>query len=149
MSERPKTTGKMRRPIARLALLAAAVALLTLTVVGPALAKPATPPKVKARPFMCQAIVSERATETTFTAMVLRGNRAMKHSIGQFVTFTVGESTVIVRIDKEGATVIKLVDLVAGDRVLINGRIERTIPETPPVFKARLIRDRGPVPTKT
>lgn len=149
MRKRFKAAGKVRRPAARIALLAAAVALLALAVAGPVVAKPAAPPKAKARPFMCQAIVtSVDTTGTALTATVVKGNRVMKHSIGQDVAFAVGEATVIVRISKEGATVIGLGDLVVGDRVLINGRIERA-GSAPPVYKARLIRDRGPAPTKT
>lgn len=149
MRDHFKPARKARRPFAKVTLLAAAVALLALTVAGPVMAKPAAPPKVKTRPFMAQAIVvSVDTTAGVFSANVLKGNRAMKHLdlIGEVVTFTVGESTVIVRIDKEGATVIKLADLVAKDRVLINGRIDRT---AVPVFRARLIRDRGPAPAKT
>jgi len=149
MRARFKAAGKGRRPAARIALLAAAVALLALTLAGPVVAKPAAPPKAKARPFMVQAIVtSVDTTGTAFTAKVVKGNHAMKVSKGQDVTFAVGASTVIVKINKEGATLIGLGDLVVGDRVLINGRIER-IGSAPPVFKARLIRDRGPAPIKT
>ena len=149
MKECVRAAGRVWRPAAKIALLAAAVALLALTVAGPVVAQSAAPPKAKARPFMCQAIVtSVDTTATAFTAKVVKGNRAMKPSIGEVVPFAVGESTVIVKISKEGATVIGLGDMVVGDRVLINGRIDLT-DRTAPVFKARLIRDRGRAPTKT
>lgn len=149
MRERVRAAGRVRRPAARIALLATAVALLALTVAGPAVAQSAASPKAKARPFLCLATVtSVDVTAETLTAKVVKGNRAMKPSIGQDVTFAVGDSAVIVRISKEGATTITLGDLVAGDRVLITGRVDRTNPDAP-VFKAWLILDRGPVPTKT
>jgi len=149
MRERGRAASRVRRPAATVALLAAAVALLALTLAGPVVARPAAPPVVKARPFVCKATVtSVDEALKTLTAKVVNGNRPMKASIGKDVTFTVGDFTVIVRISKDGATVIGLGDLVAGDRVLINGRIDRRVP-TAPVFRARLIRDRGPVPTQT
>ena len=150
MRERSSTPGRQWRPAVRIAVLAAAVALIAFAAAATVVAKP-TAPKVKSQPFMVQAIVSvdtSGTAGTAFTASVVKGNHAMKALISQEVTFTVSASTVIVRINKEGATIMGPDDLAVGDRVLINGRIERT-KTAPPVFKARLIRDRGPVPTKT
>ena len=99
---------------------------------------------------MAQAVVDvgRRRAAQTLTATVIKGNRAMKRlQIGKDVVFAVGEATVIVKISKEGATTIGLGDLVAGDRVLVNGRVDRTIPDAP-VFKVWLIIDRGPAPAR-
>ena len=126
MRERSSTPGRHWRPAVRIAVLAAAVALIAFAVAGTVVAKP-TAPKVKSQPFMVQAIVSVETTAgTAFTASVIKGNHAMKALISKDVTFTVSASTVIVRINKEGATIIGPDDLAVGDRVLISGRIERT-----------------------
>jgi len=150
MRDRVSTPCRQWRPAVRIALLAAAVALIAFAAAGTVVAKP-TAPKVKAQPFMVQAIVSvdtSGTAGTAFKAKVVKANHAMKVSKGQEVTFALSASTIIVKISKEGATIVGPGDLAVGDRVLINGRIERT-KTAKLVFKARLIRDRGPVPTKT
>ena len=149
MNTRVRAAGRVRRPAARIALLAAAVALLALMVAGPVVARAAAPPKAKARPFTARATVtSVDVSARTLTAKVIRGDRPMKTSIGKDVTFAVGDAAVIVRIGEEGATTIGLGDLVAGDRVLVKGRVDRTDPAAP-VFRARLIIDRGPAPLES
>ena len=149
LREPVRAPGRVRRPpAARIALLAAAVALLAFTVAGPAMARAAAPPTAKARPFMAQATVTAvDVSAKTLTAKVLKGNRQMKTSIGKDVTFAVGDSAVIVKIGEQGATTISLGALVAGDRVLVAGRVDRTNPAMP-VFKAWLVIDRGPAPLK-
>jgi hypothetical protein len=148
MRKRVTAAEKIRRPVAKLALVAAAVALLCLMVAGPVVAQSAAP-KVKARPFMAQTIVtSVDATAKTITATVVKGNRAMKASLGTDVVFTLSDAAVLVKVSKDGATTIGLGDLVAGDRVMIHGRIDLTNLAAP-VFKAWLIIDRGPKPTTT
>ena len=146
---RVRAAGRVRRPAARIALLAAAVALLALTAAASAVAQAAAPPSAKARPFLARATVtSVDVSGETLTAKVVKGNRPMKPSIGKNVTFAVGDSAVIVKIGEDGATTIGLGGLVAGDRVLITGRVDRTNPDAP-LFNAWLIIDRGPKPVKT
>jgi hypothetical protein len=148
MRTRVRAAGKIRRPAARIALLAAAVALLCLMVAGPVVAQAAAP-KVKARPFSAKATVtSVDVTAKTLTANVVKGNRAMKASIGKDLVFTLSDAAVLVKVSKDGATTIALGDLVAGDRVLIHGRVDLTDPAAP-VFKVWLIIDRGPAPPTT
>ncbi len=149
LRKRVRAAGRIRRPAARIALLAAAVALLALTVAGPVVARAAAPPAAKPRPFMAQTTVtSVDLSGKTLTARVVKGNRPMKASIGKDVTFAVGDSAVIVKIGEDGAATIGLGGLVAGDRVLVTGRVDRTNPAAP-LYKAWLIIDRGPVPLKT
>jgi len=149
LRKRIRAAGRVRRPAARIALLAAAVTLLALMVAGPAVAQAAAPPNVKARHFMAQATVtSVNVAAKTLTAKVVKGNRPMKASIGKDVVFAVGDSAIIVKIGEEGATTIGLGGLVAGDRVLVTGRVDRTHPDAM-VFNAWLIIDRGPKPLKT
>ena len=150
LREPVRAPGRVRRPpAARIALLAAAVALLAFTVAGPAMARAAAPPTAKARPFMAQATVTAvDVSAKTLTAKVLKGNRQMKTSIGKDVTFAVGDAAVIVKIGEDGATTVALSGLVAGDRVLVRGRVDRTNPAAP-AFNAWLIIDRGPKPLKT
>ena len=146
---RVRAAGRVRRPAARSALLAAAVALLALTVAAPVMAQAAAPTKAKARHFMAQATVtSVDVAAMTLTANVVKGNRPLKPSIGKDATFTVGDCAVIVKIGEDDVTELDLGDLVAGDRVLVTGRVDRTNPDAP-VFKAWLIIDRGPKPLKT
>jgi len=149
LREPVRAPGRVRRPpAARIALLAAAVALLAFTVAGPAMARAAAPPTAKARPFMAQATVTAvDVSAKTLTAKVVKGNRPMKTSIGKDVTFAVGDSAVIVKIGEQGATTISLGALVAGDRVLVAGRVDRTNPAMP-VFNTWLVIDRGPAPLK-
>jgi hypothetical protein len=150
MTREPTRAARVaRRHIARVALVAAAVSLLALMVAGPAVARPAAPTKAKAQPFMAKATVTTvDIAGGALTAKVVKANRAMKASIGKDVAFAVGASAVIVKISKKGATIIGIGDLIAGDRVLISGRIVGTDP-TKLVFRARLIVDRGPAPTTT
>jgi len=149
LRRRVRAAGGIRRPAARIALLTAAMALLALVVAAPVVAQAAAPPKAKARHFMARATVtSVNVAAKTLTATVVKGNRTMKPSIGKDVAFAVGDATVIVRIGEDGATTIALGALVAGDRVLITGRVDRTNPDAP-LFNAWLIIDRGPAPLKT
>jgi hypothetical protein len=149
LRKRIRAAGRVRRPAARVALLAAGVMLLALMVAGPAAAQAAAPPNAKARPFMAQTMVtSVDVSGKTLTAKVIKGNRPMKASRGKDVVFAVGDSAIIVKIGEEGATTIGLGGLVAGDRVLVAGRVDRTIPDAP-VFNVWLIIDRGPAPAKT
>ena len=146
MRERSRTASSVRRPVARLALMGAAVALLALMVAGPVMAKPAAP-KAKVRPFVALTTVVG-TTADTVTATVVKGNRAMKASIGKDVVFTLADNAVIVKVTKDGATRIGLGDLAAGDRVAIHGRVLLK-ESTAPVFKAWLLIDRGVKPPKT
>ena len=149
LRRRIRAADRVRRPAARAALLTAAVALLALMVAAPVLAKAAAPPKAKARHFTAQATVTAvNVAAKTLTATVVKGNRPMKPSIGKDVTFAVGDATVLVKVGKDGATTIALGGLVAGDRVLVTGRVDRTNPDAP-LFNAWLIIDRGPKLLKT
>jgi hypothetical protein len=132
-----------------LLLLAAATALLALTIAGQAFAQPAAPKKPKARPFVCQAVVTAvDASGSTLRAKVVRAARPMKARIGTEVTFTVVEKALILKVGKDvDPAIIELSAVAVNDRVLIRGRIDRTDP-TAPVFNARMIVDRGPVPSK-
>jgi hypothetical protein len=104
---------------------------------------------VKARPFMAQTTVkSFDVVANTVTATVVKGSRAMKPSVGTDVVFTLGDGAVIVKVTEDGATTIGLGDLVAGDRLMIHGRVVLTDPAAP-VFKAWLLIDRGPKPATT
>lgn len=132
MHERP-----LRRPVATIALLVAMAALVTLAVAGPLAAKPGA--KVKTRGFTCVATVASVDVDgRTITAKLIKSNRAMKASIGSVIDFEVLASAKII---KTGPTRIALADVVAGDRVLIRGRISAT-----GAFKAVLVIDRGTRP---
>ena len=145
MRKHTRATGRVRRPAARIVLMGAAVALLALMVAGPVMAKPATP-KAKVRPFVAQTTFIS-ATADTVLATVVKGNRAMKPSIGKDVTFTLADKVVIVKVTKDGSTLVGVGDLVAGDRVMIHGRV--LLADPAPVFKAWLLIDRGVRPPKT
>jgi len=149
MRSRTRSKHRTGRPATMLLLLAAATALLALTVAGPAFAQTAAPKKPKARPFVCQAVVTAvDAPGSTLTAKVVRAARPMKARIGMEVTFTVVEKALILKVGKDvDPAIIELSAVAVGDRVLIHGRIIRSA-AAPPVFNARMILDRGPAPPK-
>lgn len=139
---------RIRRPAGVLFLLAAAAALLAMSLAGPALAKKPAGDKHKTRPFVCQADVSSVSTSAnTLTAKVVRGSRQLKDLVGKQATFTVAGKAVILKVGGSGADVISLGDVATGDRVIIHGLVDRTDAKAR-VFTAWFILDRGPAPLK-
>lgn len=142
----PKLT--VRRPATTLLLVAAAVALFALTLAGPSLAKKPADAKQKTRPFVCRAdVTSVNTSANTLTAKVVRGSRQLKGSVGKQVTFSLAGQCVILKVGSDGADVISLGSVAAGDRVVINGLVDRNDANAP-VFTAWFILDRGPAPLK-
>lgn len=138
---------RIRRPFATGLVLAAAAALLALTVAGPIAAKAPERHRLKARAFECVAVVTGvDATAGTLTATVQRASRVLKPSIGKDVTFTVPAKAVILKRTGDGDRQrIALKDVAVGDRVRLLGRVLVKASD-PPVFKAWIIVDWGPKP---
>ena len=139
---------KIRRPLATVLVLAAAAALLALSVAGPATARDPGA-KAKARPFACFAVVSAvNAQGGTFTATVSKGNRAVKDYVGKDVAFTVAANAVIVKLGGGDPATVALSAIAVGDRVHLLGRVDLSRPGAPG-FTAHLVVDRGPKPLKS
>lgn len=137
MRQRIIGTGKLRRPIATMALFVAVAAVLALAVAGPLAARPGTMPRAKA--FTCVAkVTSVDIAGRTITATVIRSNRAMRASVGHDVVFKVRR---FARIIETGPTAITLADLGVGDKLLIRGRVSAT-----GAFRAALVVCRGTTP---
>ena len=135
---------RKRAPLITLVALAVLTALLVAAVAGPAAAK-----RPKAPPFAAQTLVTSVDTSAgTVTAKLVRANRPLKSLVGSDVTFTLGEKTLIVKLEKEaGPSLITLADIAAGDRLLIHGRVDRS-DASAPVYRAFMLLDRGPAPAK-
>jgi len=138
MRERVTAARRFRRPAMTITLLMAVVALVTLAVAGPLAAKRGVTPKAKG--FTCLATVKSVDVDgRTITATVIRGNRAIRASVGSDVVFAVRTSARIIKTGPTGPTAITLADLTFGDRVFIRGKVSAT-----GVFKAALVVDRTP-----
>jgi len=139
---------KIRRPLATVLVLAAAAALLALSVAGPATARDPGA-KAKARPFACFAVVTAvNAQGGTVTATVKKGNRAVKNCVGKDVTFAVAANAVIVKLGDGDPATVSLSAVAVGDRVHLLGKVDLTTPGAP-VFTAHLVLDAGPKPLKS
>jgi hypothetical protein len=139
---------RIRRPLATTLVLAAAVALLALSIAGPVAAKDPSA-KVKARPFTCSAVVTAvNAQGNTITATVKKGNRTLKDYRGKDVTFSVHTDAIILKVGAGTPTQISLGAVALGDRVHLNGRADLTNASAP-AFTVHLVIDRGPRPLKT
>ena len=96
--------------------------------------------------FLCQGTVSSVDLQADALVVHVRhGSRGLRGSLGKDITIDVPASAKVFAVGHHAATLTTIGQITAGDRVVIDGRVDRTDPSAP-VFTARRVLVRHLVP---